>query len=48
LMDARLTSADLSYSNLYSVDFMNATVGGTDFTGANLDMTRLEDWRPSR
>lgn len=48
LMKARLTSADLRYSNFYGVEFMNAIVGGTDFTGANLDLTKLEDWRPDR
>ena len=48
LMKARLTNADVSYSNFYSVEFMNATIGGTDFTGANLDLTKLEDWRPDR
>lgn len=48
LMKARLTNADLRYSNFYAVEFMNATVGGTDFSGANLDLTKLEDWRPDR
>jgi len=48
LMKARLTNADLRYSNFYAVEFMNATVGGTDFTGANLDMTKLENWSPPK
>lgn len=47
LMKARLTNANLSYANLYSVEFMGAIVGGTDFLNANLDMTIMEDWRPS-
>ncbi len=46
LMKARLTNADLRHSNLYAVEFMNATVGKTDFEGANLDLTKLEYWRP--
>ena len=48
LMKARLTSADFSYSNLYAVEFMGATVGETDFRQANLDMSKLQAWRPSR
>jgi len=48
LMKARLTNADFTYSNLYAVEFMNATVGGTDFSHANLDMSKLQDWRPSK
>ena len=44
----RLTNADLRYSNFYAVEFMNATVGGTDFSGANLDLTKLEDWSPPK
>mgnify|MGYP001048689221 CR=1 FL=1 len=48
LMKARLTNANLSDSNFYAVEFLNATVGGTDFTGANLDLTKLEQWRPDR
>jgi uncharacterized protein YjbI with pentapeptide repeats len=47
LMKARLTNANFCYSNLYAVEFMNATVGGTDFGHANLDLSKLEDWRPS-
>ena len=46
LMKARLTLADFSDSNLYAVEFMNATVGETNFSGANLDMSKLEDWNP--
>jgi len=48
LMKARLTNADLRNSNFYAVEFMNATVGGTDFSGANLDLTKLEDWSPPK
>jgi len=48
LMKARLTNADLSYSNFYSVEFFGATIGDTDFTGANLDLTKLEDWGPGQ
>ena len=48
MLKARLTSANLSDSNLYSVEFMGATVGGTDFSGANLDMSKLRDWRPEK
>lgn len=46
LMKARLTLADFSDSNLYAVEFMNATVGETNFSGANLDMSKLENWNP--
>lgn len=46
LMKARLTAADFSHSNLYAVEFINATVGSTNFSGANLDMSKLEDWNP--
>jgi uncharacterized protein YjbI with pentapeptide repeats len=46
LMKARLTSADFADSNLYAVEFMDATVGGTNFSGANLDMSKLQDWHP--
>ena len=48
LMKARLTSADLRNSNFYAVEFMNAITGGTDFAGANLDLTKLEDWSPPK
>jgi len=48
LMKARLTNTNLRNSNLYAVEFMDATVGGSDFAGSNLDLTKLEDWRPSR
>jgi uncharacterized protein YjbI with pentapeptide repeats len=48
LLKARLTNADLRNSNFYAVEFMQATVGGTDFRGANLDLTKLEQWRPDR
>ena len=47
LMNARLTNADLRHSNLYAVEFLGATLGGTDLSGANLDMSKLQDWRPS-
>lgn len=47
LHKARLTNADLSNSNLYSVNLRDATIGDTHFKGANLDLTILEDWRPS-
>ena len=46
MLSARLTSATLKGSNLYGVEFMNATVGGTDFFAAILDQTKLSDWRP--
>ena len=46
MLKARLTSATLQGSNLYGVEFMNATVGGTDFFAAILDQTKLRDWRP--
>jgi uncharacterized protein YjbI with pentapeptide repeats len=48
MLKARLTSASLKGSNLYGVEFMNATVGGTDFFAANLDQTKLKDWRPEK
>ena len=48
MLKARLTSATLQGSNLYAVEFMGATVGGTDFSGANLDMSKLRDWRPEK
>jgi len=46
LMKARLTGTDFSDSNLYAVEFINATVGGTNFSAANLDMSKLQEWRP--
>ncbi len=46
LMKARLLNTDLSHSNCYAVEFMNATVGGTRFTGTNLDRSKLENWHP--
>lgn len=46
LMKARLTSAKLNHANCFGAEFMNATVGGTDFAGANLTRTKLEQWRP--
>ena len=46
LTKARLTNADLSHANLYGVDFMGATIGDTNFSGANLDLTLLEMARP--
>lgn len=48
LMKARLTNTDLRYSNLYAVEFLSATVGGTDFFGANLDLSKLQDWSPPK
>ncbi len=48
MLKARLINSDLRYSNFYAVEFLNATIGGTDFTGANLDLTKLQDWRPDR
>ena len=48
MLKARLTSASLKGSNLYAVEFMNATVGDTDFSAANLDQTKLKDWRPEK
>ncbi len=48
LLKARLTQTDLTGGNFYGAEFMNATVGETDFTFANLDMTKLADWRPGK
>ncbi len=47
LMKARLLRTSFTAGNLYSVSFLYATLGETDFQGANLDNTILQDWRPS-
>ena len=46
LAKARLSGASLQGSNLYSVDFLRAVYGDTDFSGCNLKNTLLQDWRP--
>jgi uncharacterized protein YjbI with pentapeptide repeats len=33
-------------ANLYCVNFIDATLGGNKYKGANLDQTILKDWRP--
>ncbi len=47
LYKACLTGAKFVEANLYGVNFIEATVGKTDFTGAYLEQTLLKDWRPS-
>jgi uncharacterized protein YjbI with pentapeptide repeats len=44
---ANLMGASFVGANLFAVDFLRSTIGDTDFTGANLDITLIEDWRPS-
>ncbi|PCJ86087.1 MAG: hypothetical protein COA54_09625 [Thiotrichaceae bacterium] len=44
---AHLSGASFYKANLYAVDFLRSTMGGTDFSGANLDNTILRDWQPS-
>lgn len=34
-------------ANLYCVNFIDATLGGNSYKGANLDQTILKEWRPS-
>lgn len=48
LRKAVLTRADLSGANLYGVNLHYVTVGETEFRGANLTRTLLQDWQPSR
>lgn len=42
LRGARLVSADLRLANLYSAEVFRVTIGQTDFTGANLNMTKIK------
>ncbi len=44
---AYLSGASFKHANLYAVDFLRSTMGETDFTGANLDNTIIQDWQPS-
>lgn len=46
LYKAYLVGTDFSYSNLYCVNFMDATLGANRYLAANLDNTILQDWRP--
>ena len=46
MMQADLRACGLQDANLYSVSFFKATLGSTDFSGANLENTILKDWRP--
>jgi uncharacterized protein YjbI with pentapeptide repeats len=39
--EAELSDADLSGSNLYEVEFLNATTNGIQLNGANTKMTKL-------
>jgi len=48
LMQADLQRADMRNSNCYGVEFMGAVAGNTDFSGSNMDGSKLEDWRPSK
>ena len=48
LMQADLTQSKITKSNLYGCEFLGAIVGKTDFSGSNLDATKLENWRPSK
>jgi len=43
LAKAQLTNASLASANLYAVDCLRCKVGNTDFRGANLDATLLEE-----
>lgn len=45
-MGATLVQADLNKASLYESELMNITHGQTRFGGANLKMTKLQDWRP--
>jgi uncharacterized protein YjbI with pentapeptide repeats len=46
LKSARLVRTDLRMANLYGAEVMRAVVGETDFSNANLKMTKIADWRP--
>jgi len=43
---AQLSGASLVGANLFSVDFLRATVGDTLFNESNLDNTIIQDWTP--
>ncbi|WP_419811099.1 DUF2169 family type VI secretion system accessory protein [Bacterioplanoides sp.] len=47
LMQSDLQQASIRNSNCYATEFMAAVVGKTDFSGSNMDASKLEDWRPS-
>jgi uncharacterized protein YjbI with pentapeptide repeats len=46
LYKAFLVGADFSGSNMYCVNFMDATLGENRYKDTNLDQTILQDWRP--
>lgn len=46
LRKARLIKADLSGSNLYGAEVFRSVVGDTRFERTNLEMTKLEKWKP--
>ncbi len=46
LSKAFLVNASFRGANLFSVDFLRATITRTDFSGCNLDNTIIENWRP--
>lgn len=48
LMQANLQRASIRRSNCYGVEFMGAIVSHTDFSGSNMDASKLQDWRPSK
>lgn len=48
LFKAGIQGASFTSANLYSVSFLHSTIGGTDFSGTNLDNTILKDWTPDR
>jgi len=47
-MQARLAEANMSQSNFYGAEFLGAYVHHTDFSGANMDASKLADWRPNK
>ncbi len=46
LYKAHLVSVDFSGSNMYCVNFLDATLGDNLYKNTNLDQTILQDWRP--
>jgi uncharacterized protein YjbI with pentapeptide repeats len=43
---AYAVGADFTKANLYSVNFLDSTLGQNKYKGANLDQTVLKEWRP--
>jgi uncharacterized protein YjbI with pentapeptide repeats len=46
LYKAYLVGVNFSKANLYSVNFMDSTLGENQYKGTNLDQTVLKDWQP--